>query len=412
MLCGGILGASLGGSPWASRGALIGAALLGPAEAITDLARKPGRSKPLAYRIAVTSVMGAVLGALLARVFPGMRPLIAGGIVGALSGIQALRAGNLLLGAGVGVVLGFAFEWVAPFNHLAVVSGAVVLVSRLLSLGFLREPELLAVTAERVPAAEIQYVVPFEANSGYVGAEFFQDLARTEGGAFQRNLPDIGIVETLESLRGPTFDPDQVHPLIEEFYQHTSRFKLHIEPVWRRRMLPLFWLYKRWIAQPIGQANLPFNTLETQRGVVSYIDTIDFQCDDVIDLRGWVRAYEDTHEAIYVGVYTTFRHLNHGYVSVGFPLPASNFTVTLLPYNHKGDGLLLTTRDTDLPYPGHYLTVNEDGQLTVMELPTLNEEIDVYVQDGSLRTDHRFYLGGMLFLTLFYRIDRLDGGAG
>ena len=39
---------------------------------------------------------------------------------------------------------------------------------------------------------------------------------------------------------------------------------------------------------------------EAQRGVVSTIDTIDFEGDDIVDLRGWVRAFEETGEAIYL----------------------------------------------------------------------------------------------------------------
>jgi hypothetical protein len=142
--------------------------------------------------------------------------------------------------------------------------------------------------------------------------------------------------------------------------------------------------------------------------VVSYIDTIDLQCNDIVDLRGWVRAFEETGEAIYVGVYTTFRHEDIGYVSVGFPLPDSNFTATLLPNNHNGRNFLLKSRNTGLSYPGHYLATNEDDELTVLALPAFNEEIEVYVNDGRLKTDHRFYLGQQNFLTLYYNIEQVQ----
>ena len=142
--------------------------------------------------------------------------------------------------------------------------------------------------------------------------------------------------------------------------------------------------------------------------MVSYIDTIDLQCNDLVDLRGWVRAFEETGEAIYVGVYTTFRHEDIGYVSVGFPLPDSNFTATLLPNNHNGRNFLLKSRNTGLSYPGHYLATNEDDELTVLALPAFNEEIEVYVNDGRLKTDHRFYLGQQNFLTLYYNIEQVQ----
>ena len=148
--------------------------------------------------------------------------------------------------------------------------------------------------------------MPFEAKSRRVGADYFRELARAADGTFKRNPPGIGIVASMDALRGPTFDPAAVDPLIREFYEHTSSFLLHIRPEWKRRAQPFFLAFKRGIASRIGQANLPFDTEETQAGVVSYIDTIDFTADGIVDLRGWVRAYEASGEAIYVGVYTTF----------------------------------------------------------------------------------------------------------
>ena len=76
-------------------------------------------------------------------------------------------------------------------------------------------------------------VVPFEADSKYVGADYFQDLARTKDGAFKRNAPGAGIVESMDCMGGPFFEPERVDPLIREFYEHTTRFKLDIVPDWK-----------------------------------------------------------------------------------------------------------------------------------------------------------------------------------
>jgi len=48
----------------------------------------------------------------------------------------------------------------------------------------------------------------------------------------------------------------------------------------------------------------------------------------------------------------------------------------------------------------------DDGTITTLELPTMDEEIDVYVEQGQLKTEHRFYLSGSRFLTLHYSIAR------
>jgi hypothetical protein len=82
----------------------------------------------------------------------------------------------------------------------------------------------------------------------------------------------------------------------------------------------------------------------------------------VIDIRGWIRTFADSGRPIYVGIYTSFRHEDRGYVSVGFPIPGANFTATLEPRN---------------------------------------------TGEHDLRTDHSFWLAGRRFLTLRCEIERL-----
>ncbi len=386
--------------------AILCALILGLGEAITDYRREAANLKPFAWRLLVSTFLGTVLGSLLSLLLPGINLVLAGFFIGLFTGLFGLHWQNLLLGSAIGLALGLlGSRWTDPW-HPALLGALIVLSYRSLSAWLFRDREVISIAAERVPAGEIRYVVPFEAHSGYIGADYFKDLARSSDGSFRRDAPDIGIVASMADLRGPYFDPNDVDPLIQEFYEHTSRFKLAIVPQWQPLMKPVFLAYKRLVAQRIGQANLPFNQEEAQRGVVSYIDTIDYFGPQTVEIRGWVRAFAETGEAIYVGIYTTFRYEDVGYVSVGFPLPESNFTATLLPYNLPGGSFMLRSRDTSLSFPGHYLTFIEEDELTVLAMPAFSEEIEVYIQDEQLRTDHRFYLGNQLFLTLFYTMQR------
>jgi hypothetical protein len=142
--------------------------------------------------------------------------------------------------------------------------------------------------------------------------------------------------------------------------------------------------------------------------MVSTIDTITLDGGEEIDIRGWIRTFADSGKPIYVGIYTSFRHQERGYVSVGFPIPSANFTATLLPSNAGEHDFVLTSR-TDLEFPGHYLSSvdSERDALTVLKLLYFQERIFVYVADGELRTDHCFCLAGQRFLTLHYEIERL-----
>ena len=89
--------------------------------------------------------------------------------------------------------------------------------------------------------------------------------------------------------------------------------------------------------------------------MASTIDTITMDGDEEIDIRGWIRTFADSGKPIYVGIYTSFRHQDRGYVSVGFPIPSANFTATLLPSNAGEHDFVLASR-TELEFPGHYLS--------------------------------------------------------
>jgi hypothetical protein len=415
---GAVLGAAIDGVG-AGLGALIGAALFTPAEVATTLTRGPAEPKPLAQRIVAGALFMSLFGWLLGLV---AGPLTTGIVTGAVLGALGLRPLKLALGVAVGAAVG------ALVTEPAIVAAVVTLVYRSLAAVLWRGRPLVRIMAEEVPAAELRYVVPFEARSRYVGADYVEQLAHVRGGTFRRNPPDVGIIASLDSLAGPAFAPDRVHPLIREFYEHTSRFKLSIVPEWREWMKPAYALFKAAVAEPLGQAAIPSNIEQAQRGMVSTIDTVSFRGDvpadaltrspperrapdsdrEAIDIRGWVRTYADSGQPIYVGIYTSFRHEDRGYVSVGFPIPSSNFTATLEPHHADGDGLLLWSRST-LPFPGHYLSsVDSDRDaLTVLKLLAFHERIHVFVVDGELRTEHSFSLAGQRFLTLHYFIERL-----
>ncbi len=203
---------------------------------------------------------------------------------------------------------------------------------------------------------------------------------------------------------------------MREFYEHTTRFTLDIVPAWRPWVRPGYLLYRNLLARPLGQASVPMNQREAQRGIRSRIDTITPAGDDTVSVRGWIRSFADNDEPIYVGIYTTYRHEGRGYVSVGFPLPHASFTATLAPRAREGGGLVLTS-DSDLDHPGHYLTyVDPDTrELTALAVRGFAEQLDVYVDDGDggeLRAEHAFSVFGLPFLVLHYRIRRKPDPAG
>jgi hypothetical protein len=398
-------------APWGWTVRLAGIAIGAVALAVTDaVARKrqrPGEIPALWSRIIASGAIAAPLGWAFEAV-TGAGPLIVGLVAGATAGLIGIRPHKAILGPIVGIVVGWALSAAWAAVAAAVTALAVVVIFRVVSSLVFRDPGV-SLLAERVDAEQLPFVVPLEARTRYVGTGYVRGLAEVTGGSYQADVADVGIVGSLDDLAGPRFDPAGADPRVREFYEHTTRFTLDIVPRWRMWVRPGYLLYRGLVARPLGQASVPMNQKETQRGIRSRIDTISAP-DGTIAVRGWIRSFADTDEPIYVGIYTTYRRAGRGYVSVGFPLPQASFTATLEPRSRSGGGLVLTSR-SDLDQPGHYLTYvdAQSRKLTALAVHGFAERLDVYVAEGELRAEHAFWIFGLPFLVLHYRISRKPG---
>jgi hypothetical protein len=390
-------------------GALAGAAALGVIDTVARVRQKPGQIPALWSRIAASAALAAPLGWAAGRA--GAGPVMVAGLAGTAAGSLGLRPQKVALGPLVGLAVGTALTRRArsgsgPQVPASVAAAGAVLTFRTVSALLFREAQV-SLLAERVPAEQLPFVVPRTARSRYVGTGYVRALAAELGGSYVTDAPDIGILGSLAELRGPDFDPDAVHPLVREFYQHTSRFTLDIVPQWRTWVRPGYLLYRTLLARPLGQASLPMNQREALRGIRGRIDTITLPGQTEPVVRGWIRSFADDDEPIYVGVYTSYRHGERGYVSVGFPLPQASFTATLRPWPRPGGGLVLSSRSDD-DQTGHYLAYvdPETAELTALAVHGFAEQLDVFLVDGQLRAEHAFWVFGLPFLVLHYRIDR------
>jgi hypothetical protein len=392
------------GSKTAFAGAVTGAVALAATDGLSRARLRPNEIPRLPGRIAASAAIAAPLGWAADR-FTNAGPRVIGTAAGASAGLLGLRPQKVALGPVVGLAVGAALQrWRLPGS---VAAAASVLAYRSISAAVFRDAQV-SLLAESASPDDLPFVVPLESRTRYVGTGYVRELATTLGGSYQAAPEDVGIVASVDALAGPEFDPAQVDPLVREFYEHTTRFSLDILPEWRLWVRPGYLLYRTLVARPLGQASVPMNQREAQRGVRSRIDTITSTGTDGrpgLDIRGWIRSFADTDEPIYVGIYTTYRDGDRGYVSVGFPLPQASFTATLVPRARPGGGLVLTSR-SDLRHPGHYLTFidPESRELTTLAVPGFSEELDVYVADGALRADHAFWVFGFPFLVLHYDI--------
>ena len=405
---GAVAGASLTGHRGRRRaavGALVGAAALGASEAVARAMQRPNEIPPLFQRIATSAALVAPIGWAVGR-FTRAGPVAVGTGTGALGGLLGIRPQKVVLGPFFGAAVGRALAMRQPPPPAATVAAVTMVAYRVASAAVFRDAQV-SLLAERVREEDLPFVVPLEARTRYVGTGYVRDLAEVLGGTYVADAPDVGIVASLDELAGPDFDPADLDPLVREFYEHTTRFTLDIVPEWRMWVRPGYLLYRTIVARPLGQASVPMNQREALRGVRGRIDTITPADSDVVSVRGWIRSFADNDEPIYVGIYTTYRHDDRGYVSVGFPLPQGSFTATLQPRAGSGGGLILTSH-TDDPQAGHYLTYvdPQTRELTALAVRGFAEELQVFVEDGELRARHAVWVFGFPFLVLHYRMDR------
>jgi hypothetical protein len=413
---GAVAGAALAahrGRAAAVAGALAGAAVLGTADAVARARQRPGEIPALWSRILASGAIAAPLGWAADRL-TGAGPVPVATAAGATAGALGLRPQKVLLGPAVGALVGLGLSRRGAAGSVA--AAAAVMGYRTTAAVLFRDPQV-SLLAERVRAEDLPFVVPLASQTRYVGTDYVRSLAQVLGGTYTPDMADIGIVSSLDELAGPSFDPAGTDPLVREFYEHTTRFALDIVPEWRLWVRPGYLLYRTLLARPLGQANVPMSQREAQRGVRSRIDTITGGegapgTGETVTVRGWIRSRADTGEPIYVGIYTTYRHEGRGYVSVGFPLPQASFTATLLPQGRpgagNGHGLVLDSRSA-LDQPGHYLTYidPQTAELTTVAVRGFAERLDVYVDDaGGLRAEHAFWVFGLPFLVLRYRMHR------
>ena len=406
---GAVAGAALAASGGARRtlaGAVAGGAGLAASEALARRLQRPGQIPPLFQRIAVSAALVAPAGWAAQRLGAGPRTIATA--IGALGGLLGVRPQKIVYGPALGAVVGVALRATGRRIPGAAAAAITMLAYRTTSALLFRDAQV-SLLADRVPPQDLPFVVPRAARTNYVGTGYLRDLADQLGGTYAADVADIGIIASLDELAGPDFDPAAVHPLVREFYEHTTRFRLDIDPRWRTWIRPGYLLYRSLVARPLGQANVPMNQRDIERGVRSRIDTITRPdaAGRPETIRCWIRSYADTDDPIYVGIYTTYRDTDRGYVSVGFPVPQGSFTATLLPRARPGGGLILTS-SSDLPHPGHYLAAidPDTADLTVLAVHGFGERLDVYVQDGRLRAEHAFTLFGFPFLVLHYRMVR------
>jgi hypothetical protein len=261
------------------------------------------------------------------------------------------------------------------------------------------------------PYSWFSFATRFKDNDEFVGAGFFREFAKKVHATITRG-EDTGLMESLDSLSSSLFVPSLVHPIIREFYEHTSRFDLDYQINWNPLVRPFGELYLRLIAQRMQQLQIPLDT-ETLGALDSWLELIDLDKDGTADFRCWIRVRKDSRIPVYVGAYKTYRSFlddfSASYVTVAFPIPGGTISTVLTPRNLDPDGMELNSRVPISSENGVYLIIPHRRSFTMIPAFWLSERFRLRPNPTGVgvRVQHDCFWFGIRAFTMHYQISRM-----
>jgi hypothetical protein len=283
---------------------------------------------------------------------------------------------QVALSSAIGVVLQFVIEW------------------------------LVRVTGRRVERKDAPWLECVLGKPGLIGTGVYQKIAAEQGLGLS-TPPNAGLIENFESLRGPSFDPDQVHPRIRHFYEHAALY--HLE-VWSEVYFAgkfVLWLLVEFISRRMDQLNFPISSLEVAKGMTSEVVQLRERGTGRLMYTGWLRRFRTTGKVIYAGLYSHSQMPaeENPCVKVTFPCYGSS-NVYLRPVAHADGSFGLVSTGRRFGKAGFYRMVEAGPNAwKVRNFTTLHELFHVYVdEEGTLRTDHEIHFVGLTILRLHYKM--------
>lgn len=242
-----------------------------------------------------------------------------------------------------------------------------------------------------------------------IGDAPYRAVAAAEGLTVERMPQDGGLVPSFTALAGGEFEPARTHPLIRDFYEHTTEFAMD---VWAKTYFPsniALWLLVATISRQVNQLNFPLSPLDTAHGMTSEIIMLR-RPDGSVRYTGWFRTLALQRRVLYTGFYMTEHVPGEAgpCVKVVFPMPNGNATVVLRPVVADDGSFILDSSGSRFGGAGFYrVQARGPDRVRVWHIKTLKERFHVYVDPaGVLRCNHSVRFLGMPVLALHYKIFR------
>jgi len=224
-------------------------------------------------------------------------------------------------------------------------------------LGWLLETAielLVRLTGRRVRRRDALWLSCPLGDSVLIGTGIYERIAREESLALSL-VPDAGLIADFEALRGPSFNPDTVHPRVRHFYEHAAQYQLEAwsEVAFVGRFF--LWLLVEFISRRMDQLNFPLSPLEMSRGMTSQIIQLRARGSGQLVYTGWLRKLKSSGLVMFAGIYSVVRipGEENPCVKVTFP-DRGSANVYLRPVNHVDGSFGLQSRGAKFGSSGFY----------------------------------------------------------
>jgi len=269
---------------------------------------------------------------------------------------------------------------------------------------------MVRLTGRKIRRSDEPWLACFLGEPGRIGTGIYQRIAEAEQLELRTPLT-AGLVPDFEALRGPSFDPDVVHPRIRHFYEHAAAYNLE---VWSEVYLLgrfFLWLLVEFLSTRMDQLNFPLSSLEVAKGMTSEVVQLVDPKTNQLRYVGWLRRLKSSGRVIYAGIYSVSQVPNEETpcVKVTFPCRGSA-NVYLRPVAHPDGSFGLDSSGSGFGRSGFYRIVKSGAEhWRVRNFKSLHELFHVYIDnDGVLRCDHKISFVGLTILRLHYKMMRAN----
>ena len=248
---------------------------------------------------------------------------------------------------------------------------------------------------------------PFGEVNG-IGRQFIDQLVQKEKLYVDESRDVKGLLRSIKQLNLPAVELKKLDPLVIDFYENTSRYKLQLSVNWNPFFKPFGFLLRLVFSRRIKQLNIPLRATESAAQLKSAVIHLKDQQTHQVKRTVWFRSNQVTDEVVYAGVYETC-HLpsEKTCIKAIFPLPNGSATVILKPSVGQRGELILDSSGRRFGDSGFYFLLRDaSGQFWAKFIRSFRDKLVVEVQNGQITATQTLSLWHIRVLTFVYQMKK------